>query len=140
MTKFELHPQLVKDCFSVGSFALSRLLMMNDCQYPWFILVPQRAAVREIYELVGEDRSQLLQESCILSEVLVQIYQPEKLNIAAIGNRVSQLHLHHIARYSNDVAWPSPIWGRVPALPYSDRDAQLRIVEVRQRLGNLLRK
>lgn len=101
---------------------------MNDSQYPWFILVPQRSNITEIYQLDKNDREQLMIESCLLSEALQETYRPDKLNIAAIGNLVPQLHIHHIARYKTDKAWPAPIWGKFSPLPYGEADAQAQIV------------
>jgi diadenosine tetraphosphate (Ap4A) HIT family hydrolase len=129
--EFKLHPQLQQDCLTVGNFALSQILMMNDSQYPWFILVPRRAEIREIYQLTEADREQLLRESCWLAQALAKIYQPDKLNIAAIGNLVPQLHLHHVARYQTDIAWPAPIWGKFAAVAYSEQAAQTCIDSLR---------
>ena len=114
-----LHPQLAKDCIVLGRLPLCHLLLMDDCHYPWFILVPARADVREIYQLDAADRRQLLDESCQLSEFLVEAYAGDKLNVAALGNQVPQLHLHHIVRYVSDPAWPAPIWGKSAAQAYS---------------------
>lgn len=132
---FQLHPRLAQDCLAVGRLTLSQILLMNDCQFPWFILVPERTGVREIYELDPKDRECLMQESCLLAEALVELYQPDKLNIAAIGNLVPQLHLHHIARYSHDKAWPAPIWGKFTAEPYHAAEAQRHIEALRKRLN-----
>ncbi len=115
----ELHPRLMADCMRLGRFALCHLLLMNDCSYPWFILVPDRADVREIFELSAADRQQLLDESCRLSEFLMQAYKGDKLNIAALGNLVPQLHLHHVVRFKSDRAWPAPVWGRFPPVAYT---------------------
>jgi diadenosine tetraphosphate (Ap4A) HIT family hydrolase len=100
----EIHPQLLNDCIILGRLPLCHLLLVNDCHYPWFILVPGRADVREIYQLDASDRRQLLDESCQLSEFLVKAYAGVKLNVAALGNQVPQLHLHHIVRYVTDAA------------------------------------
>ena len=115
----EIHSQLADDCIVLGRFPLCHLLLMNDCQFPWFILVPARADIREIYQLESADRRQLLDESCRLSEFLMEVYSGDKLNVAALGNQVPQLHVHHIVRYATDVAWPAPIWGKVAAQAYS---------------------
>jgi len=115
----ELHPRLAADCIRLGRFSLSHLLLMNDTSYPWFILVPDRDNIREIFELGGADRVQLLEESCQLSGFLMHSFKGDKLNVAAIGNMVPQLHLHHIVRYQSDRAWPMPVWGRFPAVAYS---------------------
>ena len=108
----EIHSQLTADCVLLGRLPLCHLLLMNDRQYPWFILVPARADIREIYQLEIADRRQLLDESCQLSEFLMETYAGDKLNVAALGNQVPQLHLHHIVRYATDAAWPAPIWGK----------------------------
>jgi diadenosine tetraphosphate (Ap4A) HIT family hydrolase len=115
---FELHPHLAQDTLVVGDFPLSRLLMMNDANYPWFILVPRRTGMREIFELADDDQHQLLQESSRLAMVLYRQFKADKLNIAALGNMVPQLHIHHIVRYRSDPAWPQPVWGLFPAQPY----------------------
>jgi len=91
---------------------------MNESTYPWLILVPQRPEIREIYELPPTERQQLLNESCHLAEALAALFRPDKLNVAALGNVVPQLHLHHIVRYRHDPAWPAPVWGKSPAVPY----------------------
>jgi diadenosine tetraphosphate (Ap4A) HIT family hydrolase len=114
-----IHPQLQKDCLYLGRFQLCQLLLMDDCRYPWFILVPDRAEIREIYQLAVSDRQLLLDESCLLSEFLMEAYAGDKLNVAALGNQVPQLHLHHIVRYTTDAAWPAPIWGLPGAEAYS---------------------
>ncbi len=115
----ELHPRLAADCIRLGRFALCHLLLMNDASYPWFILVPDRDDVSEIFELAAADRIQLLDESCQLSEFLLQSFEGDKLNVAAIGNLVPQLHLHHVVRFKSDRAWPAPVWGQYPPVPYS---------------------
>lgn len=116
---FKLHPQLEKDCIELGKFELCQLLLMNDSQFPWFILVPQRENVTEIYQLVPEEQITLIQESSYLAQNLATIFNADKLNIAAIGNLVSQLHVHHVVRYRDDKAWAAPIWGKFAAVPYT---------------------
>ena len=138
MNSFQLHPRLEQDCLFVEKWPLSMLLLMNDSQYPWFILVPQRCDISEIYQLNTEDRQQLMLESCWLAEALVDIYQPDKLNIANIGNLVPQLHVHHVARFQTDVAWPAPIWGKFPANKYPEQEAQFQIQRMRGRLQDKL--
>ena len=124
---FKLHPQLNNDCQVVGQFSLCQLLLMNDANYPWFILVPAREGISEIYQLSAEDQQQLWLESTQLSTGLMEAFQGDKMNIAALGNVVPQLHVHHVVRYTSDVAWPAPVWGKTMAKPYSDaeRDALL---------------
>ncbi|MGC8854254.1 MAG: HIT domain-containing protein [Halothiobacillaceae bacterium] len=84
---------------------------MHDAHYPWLILIPQRSGLRELHELSEDDQFQLMRESSHVARFMTQLFHPEKLNIAALGNLVPQLHIHHIARYSDDPAWPHPVWG-----------------------------
>jgi diadenosine tetraphosphate (Ap4A) HIT family hydrolase len=135
---FSLHPQLAQDCITIGQFPLSRLLLMNDCNYPWFLLVPQRENISEIYELTPLDQAQLWQESAELSQALAQQFAADKMNVAALGNVVPQLHVHHIVRYRHDPAWPSPVWGRLPAQPYRDDQLQQLLSSLVAPLGQYL--
>jgi len=91
---------------------------MNDSRYPWFVLVPERNNIREIHELNDADRQLLWDESAQLSRALTELYKPDKLNIAALGNQVPQLHVHHIVRYTHDPVWPAPVWDKRPPKPY----------------------
>ncbi len=138
MNAFQLHPRLAQDCLTVGHFTLCKILLMNDEHYPWVILVPRRPDITEIYQLAPDDRQQLLDESCCLAEALVTIYQPDKLNIAAIGNLVPQLHIHHVVRYQSDIAWPGPIWGKFAASAYTEREAGIEIARLRENLKDHL--
>ena len=115
---FSLHPRLLADCIELGDLPLCKLLLMNDCQYPWFILVPRKSEITEIYELSQADQQQLAKESAILAETLMKHYEGDKMNIAALGNVVSQLHIHHVVRFKTDPSWPDPIWGKRKAIPY----------------------
>lgn len=132
---FELHPRLAADTFVLGDFPLSRLLLMNDAQYPWCILVPRRAGLREIFELSEADQQQLLRESSTLGRAMMQAFEGHKLNIAALGNLVPQLHLHHIVRQEGDAAWPAPVWGRLPPQAYAPAARQARVQALLSRLG-----
>ena len=132
---FQLHPRLQQDCLELGKFNLCRVLLMNDSRYPWFILVPEVVDKQEIYQLNATERSALLAESCQLAETLTQLYPADKLNIATIGNKVPQLHVHHIVRYQTDCAWPEPVWGKFPALPYSQQQLADMLPNVKQQLG-----
>lgn len=139
MHPFQLHPRLQEDSLLVGNFSLCQVLLMNDSQYPWYILVPRRSDMSEIYQLTPADRQLLLAESCLLAVTMHEIYRPDKLNIAAIGNLVPQLHIHHVARYKTDVTWPSPVWGKLPTQPYPLKQAENRINQIREYLiGHLL--
>lgn len=117
---FELHARLAADCFPLADLGLSRLLLMNDARYPWCILVPRRNGIREIHELDVSDQRQLLAESSALGRAMMTAFSGFKLNVAALGNLVPQLHLHHVVRFETDAAWPGPVWGRHPPLPYAD--------------------
>jgi len=130
-----LHPQLEHDCFIIGRLPLSALLLMNDCRYPWFILVPQREAIGEIHQLSETDQQQLMRESSKLATTIEQIFHADKINIAALGNMVPQLHIHHIVRYKTDPAWPQPVWGKHPARPYEAAQAKTIIDSMRQSLS-----
>jgi diadenosine tetraphosphate (Ap4A) HIT family hydrolase len=132
---FQLHPRLEQDCISVGRFELCRLLMMNDSQYPWFILVPERANKQEIYQLDKAERDLLTEESCYLAKNIATLYKADKINIAAIGNMVPQLHIHHIVRYQTDKAWPAPVWGKTVAVPYSERQIADELARIKDKLG-----
>lgn len=132
---FELHNQLKQDTVTVGSLPLSLVLLHKDSQYPWLILVPQREEVTEIHHLDAEDRQQLMEESCRLAEVMVDLFAPRKMNLAALGNMVPQLHLHHIARFENDPAWPQPVWGKVPPVPYTEAALAERLQRLRHALA-----
>ncbi|MDT8317412.1 MAG: HIT domain-containing protein [bacterium] len=124
---FELHHRLKEDCFELGSFKLCTLLLLNDMNYKWFILVPRRENISEIFQLTAEDRHDLTEESSYLSASLFEIFKADKMNVASLGNIVPQLHLHHIVRYKNDPAWPGPVWGHVPALLYQDDEKKALI-------------
>ena len=135
MSGFELHTQLAADCQPLAEAPLCRLLLMNDAQDPWCILVPRRPALREIYELDDADQAQLLAESVTLGRAMMQAFSGDKLNVAALGNMVPQLHLHHIVRRVGDPAWPAPVWGRHPAAPYTEALRNERIAALQAQIG-----
>ncbi|WP_417549601.1 HIT domain-containing protein [Methylophaga sp.] len=122
--KFELHPQLAADTFVIGDLPLCRVLLMNDARFPWVILVPRRNDISEIYDLSMQDQQLLWQESALVAEKLMKLTEADKMNIAALGNVVPQLHVHHVARFKTDPVWPKPIWGQSTAEPYSESDKQ----------------
>ncbi len=131
---FELHPRLAADTVPVGRFPLSLLLLSKDANYPWCILVPQREDVFEIHHLSEEGQRQLIRESCRLAEVMTSVFDAHKMNVAALGNVVRQLHLHHIARFENDPAWPQPIWGQKPESQYTEAQLDDRLEHLRAAL------
>lgn len=132
---FELHPQLAADTVTVGDLPLSRVLLMNDSRYPWIILVPRRAGLRELYELHEADLQRFWRESVLLSRTLMATHHGDKLNIAALGNMVPQLHVHHVVRYTTDAAWPAPVWGKHPALHYTADALAQQVGLLRSALG-----
>lgn len=121
---FELHPQLAKDCFVITDLELCRVLLMNDKNYPWCILVPMREGKKDLYELADAEQQQFIVESSSLSRVMMHLFKGKKMNIAALGNMVPQLHVHHIVRFEGDPCWPKPVWGQVAPVLYSEKEAQ----------------
>ncbi len=116
---FKLHSQLNADSVILGNLPLCQLLLVNDQQYPWFVLVPRRADISEIYQLSDSEQQILWQESSLVSQTIMRLFNGDKLNVAAIGNLVPQLHIHHVVRFKDDVSWPSPVWGKYPMINYS---------------------
>lgn len=132
---FKLDERLEQDTFFVSDLPLCRVLLMNDSQFPWLILVPRVADVAEIIDLDEAQQQQFLKESGFVSQVLKQKTQCDKLNVAALGNMVKQLHIHHVARFTHDVAWPKPVWGNQPACPYNIEQVALLISTYRESLA-----
>lgn len=122
---FKLDARLENDTKLIAAWPLCDLLLMNDSQYPWCILVPRVANLSEIYQLSYSQRQQLDLESIYLAKTLMQVFAGDKFNIAALGNVVNQLHIHHVVRYSTDAAWPAPVWGKHPAKPYSEEELKI---------------
>jgi diadenosine tetraphosphate (Ap4A) HIT family hydrolase len=132
---WSLHPQLARDTAPVGDLALVRVLAMNDANYPWVILVPRRGGVVEIIDLDEADRTGLMAEVAQVSAALKQLTACAKLNVAAIGNVVPQLHVHVVARRTEDAAWPKPVWGAVPARPYATGELDAFVGALRRALA-----
>ncbi len=118
----ELHPRLAADTLPLATWELSQVRLMNDANYPWLILVPARKNVTGLHQLSPQDGAALMSEINRASMALEQLYTPSRINVAALGNMVSQLHIHVIARFENDAAWPGPVWGAVPTKDYGDED------------------
>jgi len=132
---FQLHPRLQKDSIKIAEFELSELRLINDSQYPWMILVPKKTDITEIYQLSDANQQRLQQESSLLAKTMAELYQADKMNVAAIGNMVPQLHIHHIVRYKTDIAWPAPVWGKFDAVPYTEQ----QIGQISSQLKNALK-
>lgn len=117
---FTLHPMLEKDTFPVTELPLCRVVLMNNALFPWLILIPKQNDLKEITDLSAPDRLKLMQEISDVSEAMQDMFDPDKLNVAALGNQCPQLHIHIIGRYKEDQAWPEPVWGK-GCVPYDDR-------------------
>lgn len=128
---FELHPTLAADSVPVTSLELSDVRLMRDARYPWALLIPRVPNVRDAYQLDPGQQQTLTRESAQLSRALMALFAPFKLNVAALGNVVPQLHLHHIARSPGDAAWPRPVWGVGDAVPYTDEQLAGRVQRLR---------
>lgn len=135
---FALHPQLAKDTTLVGDLPLCRLLLSKDGNYPWFILVPRLVDTTEFHQLTDEQQAQYLIESNAVSLFLKENIGADKINIAALGNMVPQLHIHHVARFKDDIAWPNPIWGFTAATIRADAVHTQLINDVKSSLQSLL--
>jgi diadenosine tetraphosphate (Ap4A) HIT family hydrolase len=133
-TGWSLHPQLRDDSVVVGDLSLSRLLAMNDADFPWLVLVPRRAGVSEIIDL-GPERAMLMDEIALVCRALKDETQCDKLNIAAIGNIVPQLHIHVVARRTVDPLWPQPVWGAAAKRPATEADLTRFAAAIRHRMG-----
>ncbi len=133
---WSLHPQLRADTVPVCDLGLSRLLAMNDANFPWLILVPRRAGVSEIIDL-GDEQSLLMDEIALVSRALKDETRCDKLNVAAIGNVVPQLHIHIVARCKDDAAWPKPVWGAAPRRAYETDAMERFVVAVRDRVRSI---
>lgn len=128
---FVLHPQLRRDTYRIGGLALCEVQLMDNALFPWVVLVPRVAGVREITDLKPSERHLLMDESCRISECLQRLTQAEKMNVAALGNQVPQLHMHVIARKQADSAWPNPVWGK-GRVHYSPIRRERLIAELRE--------
>ena len=123
-TEFRLHERLEADTAFVADLGLSRLLLMRNALWPWLILVPRRPGVVEVHRLDPADRAALMEEIAQVSGVLEREFRPDKLNVGALGNLVPQLHVHVIARYRGDPAWPGPVWGSGHVRAYGEGEAE----------------
>jgi diadenosine tetraphosphate (Ap4A) HIT family hydrolase len=131
---FTLHPQLKRDTAPLGDLPLSRVLLMNDTNFPWLIAVPRHPGAVELFDLDARERMQLMDELALLAELLKDLTGCDKINVAAIGNVVPQLHVHVVARRRDDPAWPRPVWGALPARPYAPAERDRLIQALRQKM------
>lgn len=131
---WSLHPQLEKDTINIGDLPLSRVLVIKDANYPWLLLVPRRAEATEIIDLNEVEQGQLMTEINRVARALQEVTKPDKLNVAALGNAVPQLHVHIIARRTTDAAWPRPVWGVVPPLSHDAQEIEAFIGALRRKI------
>ena len=135
---FTLDPRLTADSHAIGALPFSELLLMDDARYPWVILVPRIAGARELIDLDEGDQRLLLGEIDRVARALESLLHPDKLNIAALGNVVPQLHVHLVARFTDDAAWPRPVWGIGEPVRYEAGAREARIAQLRSTLAPLL--
>ena len=135
MSNFALHPQLAQDAVEVLIWPLCTLLLMNNNQVPWLILVPRVDGAEELHHLSSKEQFQLLQEVELASSYLEHAYKPHKLNVAAIGNKVRQLHVHLVARQQDDACWPEPVWGNLAQSPYGEDELEALIEQLKKALA-----
>jgi diadenosine tetraphosphate (Ap4A) HIT family hydrolase len=131
---WSLHPQLEKDTRNIGDLPLSRVLVIDDANYPWLLLVPRRRGVVEIIDLDDVEQAQLMTEIARVARALKAVTGCDKLNIAALGNVVPQLHVHIIARRQGDAAWPRPVWGHAPPLAHDARELEAFVSALRRKV------
>ncbi|PCI41311.1 MAG: hypothetical protein COB46_04110 [Rhodospirillaceae bacterium] len=134
---FELHPTLANDTVEITRLSLCRVLLIRDKTYPWIVLVPQQDGLRDLDDLNETDRIQVMSEIDHVSKTLKSLFKPYKINVAALGNVVEQLHIHVIARFQDDAAWPAPIWGVGPLEDYADTDRDLLVVKLQEKLNKI---
>ena len=131
---WSLHAQLQKDTIDIGDLPLSRVLVIKDANYPWLLLVPRRDKASEIIDLDEVAQGQLMTEINRVGRALKEITKCDKLNVAALGNVVPQLHVHIIARRTSDAAWPRPVWGVMPPLAHDAGEVQTFISALRRKI------
>lgn len=137
MADFALDPTLARDTVPLEDWPLCRVLLMNDARYPWLVLVPARPGLRDLHDLAPADLALATGEITRASKALQALLTPDKLNVAALGNMVPQLHIHVLARFTSDAAWPKPVWGVGPAEPYREAALTARIDELRGAFSRL---
>ena len=133
--QWKLDSTLARDTVPVGDLPLSRVLLINDANYPWLLLVPRRTGASEITDLEYVEQAQLMTEIAAAGRVLKELTGCHKINTAALGNVVPQLHVHVIARKHGDAAWPKPVWGAVPPLAYDKKDLERVLAPLREKLS-----
>ena len=138
MALFTLDPRLRQDTLYIAEFSLCKVLLMNDARYPWVILVPKITGLTEIFQLDDAGQQQLMVESNFVAQKLKQVIQADKMNVAALGNVVSQLHIHHVARFIQDDTWPAPVWGKGEAIAYTQAESDAVIALLKSEFSSLI--
>jgi diadenosine tetraphosphate (Ap4A) HIT family hydrolase len=131
---FRLDPQLARDTVAVGDLPHARVLLMNDANFPWLIVVPRHPGAVELFDLDDGERAQLMHTLALLAQLLKELTGCDKINIATIGNMVPQLHVHVVARRRDDAAWPRPVWGALPPRPYAAAERDRLIEAIREKI------
>ena len=134
---FRLHERLAADTVEVLRWPLNRVLLMNDRTYPWLILVPERPGLKDLHDLAVTDHIQAMAEISRASRALQHLCRPDKINVAALGNMVPQLHIHVIARFASDPAWPRPVWGVQPAEPYNEAEIKATLARLKDTFARI---
>ena len=134
-----LHQRLREDTIEIVRLKLSLVLLMNDSSFPWLVLVPLIEGLQEVHELSIEDRCVLIEEISTASEILQQLYSPDKINIGALGNVVPQLHVHVIGRFRTDRAWPGPVWGSGSAKPYAAKALETVSTKIKESFQQIIK-
>ncbi|MFT7413812.1 MAG: diadenosine tetraphosphate (Ap4A) HIT family hydrolase [Methylophagaceae bacterium] len=138
MALFTLDPRLQKESLYLAEFSLCKVILMNDARYPWVILVPKITGLTEIFQLDDAGQQQLMVESNFVASKLKEVVQADKMNVAALGNVVSQLHVHHVARFIQDDTWPAPVWGKGQAIAYTQTESDAVIALLRSEFKSMM--
>lgn len=135
---FTLHKQLAEDTIAVGDLPLCQILLMNDARFPWLVLVPRRESASEPFDLSMKDQQLLWQEAALVAEKFKDLTGADKMNLAALGNQVPQLHIHVIARFKDDAAWPAPVWGVGKTVAYPHKEQQKAVADLQDLFAGFL--
>tara|TARA_Y100001960_G_scaffold82962_2_gene88619 strand:- start:490 stop:894 length:405 start_codon:yes stop_codon:yes gene_type:complete len=132
---FKLDARLENDTIELGNIEFIKVLMSKDSNYPWLILVPEIADATELFDLDAQQQQLLMQTITKISKDMQVEFSADKINVGALGNVVKQLHIHIVARFETDIAWPGPIWGQHPAKPYTQKQLETQINKMKEMLG-----
>ena len=136
MQVFSIDPRLERDSVAIADLGLCQLRVMRDARWPWLLAIPQREGIEEMFELAPLDQTMLTFEVNEVARALSSVTGAEKINVAAIGNKVRQLHVHIVARFEGDANWPGPIWGHGEAEPRSDQDIEALALKITEAMAH----